>query len=184
MATLDCPLVHYHAVHQSSSSMSSTVHLLITYIRSKKFQLERRCGFCVQECSLSIKSALSFTTVAFRQISSTSALMKLLLPIQIHAVVFQLQATHRPTIAGLLFAPIAPRVSLFFLLCIWRCRLFGGCFVPLMSLCMESTSYVLSFRMVSFYVVTTGCFFHTNLCLFNQSIKNPTELHHSSITAT
>ena len=130
MATLDCPLVHYHAAHQSRSSMSYTVHLLITYIWSKNLQLER-CGLCVQECSLPIKSALSFTTVTFRQISSTSALMKLLLPIEIHVAVCQLQATHRPTIAGLLFAPIAPRVSFFFLLYIWRCHFFGVFFVPL-----------------------------------------------------
>ena len=35
--------------------------------------------------------------------------------------------------------------------------LFPSIFVPLtFSLCMESTSYVLSFRMVFFYLVTTG----------------------------
>ena len=32
------------------------------------------------------------------------------------------------------------------------------------SLCMESTSYVLSFRMVFFYLVTTGWIFDINLC--------------------
>ena len=45
-------------------------------------------------------------------------------------------------------APIATRVSFFFsfLLFIWRCRLFRVFFVPFpLSLCMESTSYVLSF---------------------------------------
>ena len=52
------------------------------------------------ECSLPIKSALSFTAVAFRRISSTAALMKLLLPIAIHVAVCDLQATtHRPTIS-------------------------------------------------------------------------------------
>ena len=62
-------------------------------------QLEKR-GFCVQECSVPIKSALSFTAVAFREISSTAALMKLLLPIEIHVAVYDLQATYRPTITG------------------------------------------------------------------------------------
>ena len=61
-------------------------------------QLER-CGFCVQERSLPIKSALSFTAVASREISSIAALMmKLLLPIEIHVAVYELQATHKPTI--------------------------------------------------------------------------------------
>ena len=74
-------------------------------------QLERR-EFCVQECSLSIKSALSFTAVALREISSTAALMKLLLPIEIHVAVCELQATHRPIIAGLLLQNCAIQVSL------------------------------------------------------------------------
>ena len=55
----------------------------------------------MQSC-LPIKSALSFTAVAFREMSYTAALMKLLLPIEIHVAVFDLQATHRPTITGLL----------------------------------------------------------------------------------
>ena len=45
---------------------------------------------------------LSFTSVAFREISSTAALMKLLLPIEMHVAVSELQVTHKPTIAGLL----------------------------------------------------------------------------------
>ena len=46
-------------------------------------------------------------------------------------------------------APIATRVPLFSLLFIWRCRFFRVFFVPFpLSLCMERTSYVLSFRMV------------------------------------
>ena len=65
-----------------------------------------------KECSLPIKSALSFTTVAFREISSTAALMKLLLPIEIHVAVCDLQATHRPTITGLLLKNCAIQVSL------------------------------------------------------------------------
>ena len=61
-------------------------------------------------------------------------------------------------------APIATCVFLFF----WRCRFFRFfClfFVPFpLSLCMEGTSYVLSFLMVFFYLVTTGWIFDTSLC--------------------
>ena len=40
---------------------------------------------------------------------------------------------------------------------IWTCPFYRVLFVPLpFSLCMESTSYVISFRMVFFYLVTTG----------------------------
>ena len=75
----------------------------------QSLQLER-CGFCVQECSLPIKSALSFTV--FREISSTAALMKLLLPIEIHVAVWDFQATHRPTITGLLVQNCVIQISL------------------------------------------------------------------------
>ena len=63
-------------------------------------------------------------------------------------------------------AAIATRVSFFFsLLFIWRCRFLCICFVPFpLSLCMETTSYVLSFRMVFFYLVTTGWIFYISLC--------------------
>ena len=64
-------------------------------------------------------------------------------------------------------APIATRVSFSFL---------GGVafseylFVPFpLCLCMDSTSYVLSFRMVFFYLVTTGWIFDISLC--ENSIK-------------
>ena len=42
-----------------------------------------------------------------------------------------------------------------------------------LSLCMESTSYVISFRMVCFYLVTTGWIFDINLCenSINQSMS-------------
>ena len=63
-------------------------------------------------------------------------------------------------------API-PHVFLFsfHLLFTWRCRFFQFCFVPLpFSLCMESTSYVFSFQMVFFYLVTTGWIFGISLC--------------------
>ena len=46
-----------------------------------------------------------------------------------------------------------------------------------LSLCMESTSYVLSFRMVFFYIVITGWMFDISLCenSVNQSIKTRIE---------
>ena len=56
--------------------------------------------------------------VAFREISSTAALMELLLPIEIHVAVCKLQATHRPTIAGLLLQNCVIQVSL--LRCLWN----------------------------------------------------------------
>ena len=59
-----------------------------------------------------IKSAISFTAVAFREISSTAALMKLLLPIEMHVAVCDLQATRRPTITGLLLPNCVIYVSL------------------------------------------------------------------------
>ena len=49
-------------------------------------------------------------------------------------------------------------------------------FVPFpLSLCMESTSYVLSFRIVFFYLVTTGWIFYISLCEI--SIKNKAALY-------
>ena len=67
--------------------------------------------------------------------------------------------------------PIAKRVF-FFLLFIWRCRFSEYFFVPFpLSLCMESTSYVLSFRvMVLFYLVTTDWIFDISL-LYENSIN-------------
>ena len=53
----------------------------------------------------------------------------------------------------------------FFSFIIWRCRVFRVFFVPSpFSLCMESTSYVFAFRMVFFYLVTTGWIFDISLC--------------------
>ena len=57
-------------------------------------------------------SKVSFTTVAFREISSTAALMKLMLPIEIHLAVCEFKATPRPTIAGLLLQNCVIQVSL------------------------------------------------------------------------
>ena len=68
-------------------------------------------------------------------------------------------------------APIATRVF-FPLLFIWECRFFRVFHVPFpLSLCMEGTSYVLSFRMVFFYLVTTGWIF--DISLFKSSINQP-----------
>ena len=63
-------------------------------------------------------------------------------------------------------SPIAPRFFLFFfLLFIWRCRFSRVFFVPFPpSLYIETTSYVLFFRMVFFYLVTTGWIFDISLC--------------------
>ena len=78
-------------------------------------------------------------------------------------------------------APVATRVSSFFiLLFIWRCRFFRVFFVlfPL-SLCMESTSCVLSFRMVFSYLVTTGWIYDISSCenSINQSIISPVHVY-------
>ena len=57
---------------------------------------------------------------------------------------------------------------------IWRCRFFR---VPLpFSLCMESTSYIFSFRMVFFYLVTTGWIFDIISICENSIKKTPKKL--------
>ena len=62
---------------------------------------------------------------------------------------------------------------LFFVLFIWICRFFRVFFVPFpLSLCMESTSYALSFPMVFFYLVNTGW-------IFDISIKDVLETNSS-----
>ena len=72
-------------------------------------------------------------------------------------------------------APIASRVSFFFPFIYLEMSLFRVFFVPLpRSLRMESTSYVLSFRIVFFYLVTTDWIFDISLLCensTNQSIK-------------
>ena len=85
--------------------------------------------------------------------------------------VFMLSLKPRPFVQSS-FDMQAPRQPyVFFFL---RCRFFRVFFVPFsLSLCMESTSYVLSFRMVLFYLVTTGWIFDIGLCenSINQSIR-------------
>ena len=77
-------------------------------------------------------------------------------------------------------APIATRVSFFFSpLYIWTCRFFRVFFVPLpFCHCMESTSYVISFRVVFFYLVTTGWIFYINL--YENSINQSNRVHLNS----
>ena len=54
-----------------------------------------------------------------------------------------------------------------------KMSLFPSIFVPLtFSLCMESKSYVFSFRMVFFYLVTTGWIFDFSLLCENSINQN------------
>ena len=74
--------------------------------------------------------------------------------------------------------PIATRVFLHFFPFVYlEMSLFPSpFFVPFpLSLCMENTSYVLSFRMVFFYVMTTGWIFYISLCA--NSIKNQNQIN-------
>ena len=86
-------------------------------------------------------------------------------------------------------APVDTYVSFFFsLLFIWTCRFFRVCFAPFpLSLCMDcrGPSYVLSFRMVFFYLVTTGWIFEIRAVCDNtinkknmHYIYSPIESHH------
>ena len=102
MATHDCPLVRCHAMHQSRSRMASTVQLI--YIVCSKACSWRDVNFVYRNAVYRTNkvSPFLYSAVAFRETSSTAALMKLLLPIEIHVAVCDLQATHRPTITGLL----------------------------------------------------------------------------------
>ena len=71
-------------------------------------------------------------------------------------------------------APAATRVFSF-----WRCRFFRVFLVPCpLSLCMESTSYVLFFRIMFFYIVTTDWSFDISLreSSTNQSINQSINL--------
>ena len=85
-------------------------------------------------------------------------------------------AAHRPIVLRYAGAPIATCVSFFLFPFVYlEISLFPSIiFVPLpFYLCMESTSYVFSFRMVSFYLETMGWVFYISLCDYsiNQSVK-------------
>ena len=77
-------------------------------------------------------------------------------------------AALRPIVLRYAGAPIAARDS--FLLFVWGRRFFRVFFVrfPIFH-CMESTPYVLSFRMVFFYLVTTGWIFYISLLCENST---------------
>ena len=81
------------------------------------------------------------------------------------AFVFMLSLKPRPFVQSF---DMQARFFLLPLLFVWGCRFFRVFFLffaPFsLSLCMESTSYVLSFRMVSFYLVITGWIFYISLC--------------------
>ena len=71
-------------------------------------------------------------------------------------------AALRPIVLRYASAPIATRVSFPFL---GDVAFFESFVVPFpLSLCMESTSYVLSFMSVFFYLVTTSWIFDVTLC--------------------
>ena len=78
MATHDCPVVHCQAMHQRRSRMASAVQL--TYTSAVKPVAGETWILCT---GMQPINALSFTA-AFREISSTVALMKLLLAIEQH----------------------------------------------------------------------------------------------------
>ena len=79
--------------------------------------------------------------------------------------VFVEAATLRSIVLRYAGAPIATRVSFFFPFVLFRYVFFSSSFCAIaFSLCMESTSYVLFFRMVVFYLVTTGWMFDISLC--------------------
>ena len=86
-------------------------------------------------------------------------------------------AALRPIVLRYAGVPMATRVSLFFFspFVYLEMSLFPSTSFPL-SLCMESTLYVLSFRMVVFYLATTGWIFYISLCenSTNQSINHNT----------
>ena len=80
-------------------------------------------------------------------------------------------AALRSTVLRYAGAPIATRVFFF-----GNVAFSEYFFVPLpLSLCMESTSYVLSFRMVFFYLGTSGWIFDSSLC--ENSINQSRAVH-------
>ena len=73
-------------------------------------------------------------------------------------------------------APIATRVSFFLfpLIVVGDVAFSRVLFVPLpFSLCIKTTSYIFSFGMVFFYLVTTGWIFDISLCESSINRSNP-----------
>ena len=97
-------------------------------------------------------------------------LLMLLIHIYYIFSVLSLQLTEKTTTTQ----QVSHHRPIYFSFCLFgdRCGFFRVFFVPLpFSLRIESTSYVLSFRMVFFYLVTTGWIFDISL-LFESSIKS------------
>ena len=94
-STLSCD-----APEPQSHGMYSTVQL--TYIICIKACSWRDVDLCTEMQSTKKVSPFLIQPSPFVRLSSTAALMKLLLPTEIHVAVCDLQATHRPTITGLL----------------------------------------------------------------------------------
>ena len=99
-----------------------------------------------------------------------------LLRFRLHAFVDA--ATLRSIVLRYAGAPVVTRVSFFFPFVYLEMSLFPSIFLYQLpfSLCMESTLYVLSYRMVLSYLVTTGWIFDISLCensinQFDQSIN-------------
>ena len=72
--------------------------------------------------------------------------------------------------------PIATRVSFFFPFVYFEMPLFPNMFCTIaVSLCTESTPYVISFRMVFSYLVTTGWIFYISLLCENSINKKKSQ---------
>ena len=95
--------------------------------------------------------------------------------------VFMIYLQPRPFVQSFfdIQAPRQPHVFLsFFLLFIWRCRFFRVFFVPFpLSLCMERMSYILSFRRMFFYLVTTGWIFYITYVRIKKLKKTTWYIH-------
>ena len=97
--------------------------------------------------------------------SSFSGRTFILFRFRLNSYTFIVAAALRSVILQYAGAPTATRVSSLFPFVSLEMSLFRSIFVPLpFSLCMESTSYVFSFRVVFIYLVTTGWIFNLSLC--------------------
>ena len=84
----------------------------LTYICSKTCSWRDVDFVCRNAVYQQSQPFLLQPAVAFREISSPAALMKLLLHIEIHVALCEFKATHKPTIAGLLLQNCVIQVSL------------------------------------------------------------------------